>query len=60
MKLRLSLFDSKIFFIESKEPHSSKNPMYMDVIPALSLNIITTNLSVKNVYCKFQMGAIKK
>lgn len=32
----------------------------MDVIPALSLNIITTNLSVKNVYCKFQMGANKK
>jgi len=60
MKLRLSLFDSKIFFIESRGLHSSKNPMYMDVIPALSLNIITTNLSVKNVYCKFQMGANKK
>jgi len=56
MKLRLSLFDLKIFLNESRELHSSKNPMYVDVIPALSLNIITTNLSVKNVNCKFQMG----
>ena len=40
---------------------SSQNLIYVDVIPVLlSLYIITTNLSVKNVYCKFHMGAIKK
>lgn len=60
MKLCLSLFDLKIFLTESRELRSSKNPIYMDVIPALCLNIITTNLSVKNDYCKFQMGTIKK